>query len=104
MARERYGPFRLAILPIGAYEPRWFMREQHMNPTEAVQAHRELGARRSLAIHWGTFPLTDEALDQPPVDLAAARQAQRLSAQDFFVLPIGGTWWATSPPAADAKQ
>ena len=96
--------FDLALLAIGAYEPRWFMREQHMNPAEAVQAHQDLGARRSLGIHWGTFPLTDEALDQPPVDLAAARQAQRLSAQDFFVLPIGGTWWATSPPAADAKQ
>ncbi|GAB3775444.1 MBL fold metallo-hydrolase [Ramlibacter monticola] len=96
--------FDLALLAIGAYEPRWFMREQHMNPAEAVRAHQELGARRSLGIHWGTFTLTDEALDQPPVDLAAARQAQGLAAGDFFVLPIGGTWWAGTPPAAGAKQ
>lgn len=100
-ARERLAPaharegalFDLALLAIGAYEPRWFMREQHMNPADAVRAHQDLGARRSLGIHWGTFQLTDEALDQPPIDLAAARQAQGVAEQDFFVLPIGGTWW-----------
>ena len=109
--RERLAPqardgalFDLALLAIGAYEPRWFMREQHMNPAEAVQAHKALDARRSLGIHWGTFVLTDEALDQPPLDLAAARQAQGVAAQDFFLLPIGGTWWAGSAPGADAKQ
>jgi len=96
--------FDLALLAIGAYEPRWFMAPQHMNPAEAVQAHQDLAARRSLGIHWGTFALTDEALDQPPRDLAAARSREGLSGQDFFVLPIGGTWWGEASPAEVAKQ
>lgn len=97
--------FDIALLPVGAYEPRWFMKEQHMNPAEAVQARNDLAARHALGIHWGTFELTDEALDQPPRDLAAARQAQGLSGQDFFLLPIGGTWWPEGrPAAAGAKQ
>jgi N-acyl-phosphatidylethanolamine-hydrolysing phospholipase D len=91
--RERGGPFDLALLAIGAYEPRWFMREQHMNPAEAVQAHRDLGARESVGIHWGTFSLTDEALDQPPRDLAQAREAAGLPETGFGVLAIGQTRW-----------
>ena len=64
-ARERHGPFRLAVLPIGAYEPRWFMRDQHMNPEESVRAFRDCGAELALAHHHGTFHLTDEAIDAP---------------------------------------
>ena len=91
--RERTGPVDLALLAIGAYQPRWFMREQHMDPAEAVQAHRDLGAARSIGIHWGTFALTDESLDQPPRDLAAARQAAGLGESEFSVLAIGQTRW-----------
>lgn len=91
--RHHEGGFDLALLPVGAYEPRWFMQQQHINPAEAVQAHKDLGARRSLGIHWGTFALTDESLDQPPRDLAAARQAHGLGADDFFLLRIGETRW-----------
>jgi len=85
------GGFDLALLPVGAYEPRWFMQDQHVNPDESVRIHRDLGAKRSLGVHWGTFSLTDEALDQPPKDLAIARKAQGLADADFFTLAIGET-------------
>ena len=82
--RERLGPPDLALLPIGAYEPRWFMAPVHMNPAEAVDAHIALGARRSVGMHFGTFQLTDEAIDEPERALAAARQEKGLP-QDAFV-------------------
>ena len=68
---ERYGPFDLSMLPVGAYEPRWFMKTVHMNPPEALRAYAELTGRRAgelamLPIHWGTFRLTDEAMHEPP--------------------------------------
>ena len=87
----RFGGFDLSLLPIGAYEPRWFMREAHVNPDEAVQIHRDVRSRKSLAIHWGTFPLTDEPLDRPLADLAIARSRHRLAAEDFVTLRHGGT-------------
>ncbi|MHB8586146.1 MAG: MBL fold metallo-hydrolase [Thermoplasmatota archaeon] len=62
----------LAILPIGAYEPRWFMRSVHMQPEEAAQAYGDLGAKALMPMHWGTFRLTDEPLDEPPRRLADA--------------------------------
>jgi N-acyl-phosphatidylethanolamine-hydrolysing phospholipase D len=89
--RQRDGGFDIALLPIGAYEPRWFMTAQHVNPAEAVQIHRDLGARRSLGVHWGTFRLTDESLDEPPRALAQARQAQAVDDNAFFVLAVGQT-------------
>lgn len=83
--------FDLALIAVGAYEPRWFMKDQHVNPAEAVQIHKDLGARRSVGVHWGTFNLTDEPLDQPPRDLADARRAADLAEEDFFLLKIGET-------------
>ena len=71
--RRRCGAPDLAMIPIGAYEPRWFMAAAHMNPEEAVRVHRDVGARRSVAMHWGTFQLTDEGRDVPTKALAAAR-------------------------------
>jgi L-ascorbate metabolism protein UlaG (beta-lactamase superfamily) len=71
--RERFGSPRLAFLPIGAYEPRWFMSAVHMAPEEAVMAHGILGAATSVAIHHGTFQLTDEGLDTPKAQLLANR-------------------------------
>ncbi len=88
---RRLGAMDIAMIPIGAYEPRWFMRHQHVNPAEAVQIHRDLRARRSLGIHWGAFELTDEALDEPPRALRQALQAQAIDAQEFITLPLGGT-------------
>ena len=85
------GGFDLALIAVGAYEPRWFMKEQHLNPAESVQAHQDLKAKRSIGVHWGTFALTDEPLDQPPKDLAAAKRAAQVSDEDFFLLAIGQT-------------
>jgi L-ascorbate metabolism protein UlaG (beta-lactamase superfamily) len=91
-AKDQHGPFRLAILPIGAYEPRWFMRDQHMNPAEAVQAFRDCGAELALAHHHGTFQLTDEAIDAPPLALAQAMAAEGTPAERFRVLQPGQFW------------
>lgn len=85
------GGFDIALIAVGAYEPRWFMQAQHLNPADAVQVHKDLKAKRSVAVHWGTFELTDESLDQPPKDLAAARKDQGVGDEDFFVLSIGQT-------------
>jgi L-ascorbate metabolism protein UlaG (beta-lactamase superfamily) len=91
-ARERFGPFRLAILPVGAYEPRWFMRDQHMNPEEAVRAFLDCGAELALAHHFGTFQLTDEAIDAPRLALDAARAAAGIPLQRFRMLGPGEVW------------
>ena len=91
LAADKGGGFDLALIAVGAYEPRWFLAEQHVNPAEAVQIHKDLGAKRSVGVHWGTFELTDESLDQPPKDLAAARTAQGLKDEDFSVMAIGET-------------
>jgi L-ascorbate metabolism protein UlaG (beta-lactamase superfamily) len=89
--RRRYGAFDLAAMPIGSYEPRWFMGPVHVNPAEAVQIHRDLGAARSLGVHWGTFLLTDEPLDEPPRKLDEALAASGLSRDDFWVFRHGET-------------
>ncbi len=90
--RKRYGPLRLALLPIGAYEPRWFMRDQHMNPAEAVQAFRDCGAERALGHHYGTFQLTDEAIDAPLAALADALHDADVSTERFRTLRPGQVW------------
>ena len=88
---ERYGPFDVALLPIGAYEPRWFMRYLHMNPEEAVAAFRALNARMLVPIHWGTFKLTDEAMDEPPIRARAAWDAAGLPPSGYRQLAHGET-------------
>ncbi|MFO0669089.1 MAG: MBL fold metallo-hydrolase [Polyangiaceae bacterium] len=91
MIRERLGPPTVALLPIGAYRPRWFMRPQHIDPIEAVAAHRALGAARSVGIHWGTFDLADEGMDEPAEDLARASAAAGLAPGAFITLENGGS-------------
>jgi N-acyl-phosphatidylethanolamine-hydrolysing phospholipase D len=98
------GGFDVALMAIGAYEPRWFMRNQHLNPADAVQAHADLGAKRSLGVHWGTFHLADEPLDRPPAELAQARASAGLAPEDFFVLAIGETRRLPRRTAAGAGQ
>jgi L-ascorbate metabolism protein UlaG (beta-lactamase superfamily) len=85
----RLGPIDLALLPIGAYQPRWFMKDIHMNPAEAVQAHLDLAARRSIAMHFGTFQLTPEGIDQPVRDLANALQERGVPAERFSAMDVG---------------
>jgi N-acyl-phosphatidylethanolamine-hydrolysing phospholipase D len=88
---RRLGYVDLAAIPIGAYEPRWFMQIMHVNPEEAVKIHQDLHARHSVAMHWGTFILADEPLDEPPHRLAAARRAAGISPEIFFVMKHGET-------------
>lgn len=86
---DAHGPLRLAILPIGAYEPRWFMKDQHMNPSEAVQALADCGAQQALAHHHGTFQLTDEAIDAPATALGVALDEAKIPRERFVVLKPG---------------
>jgi L-ascorbate metabolism protein UlaG (beta-lactamase superfamily) len=80
---------RLAILPIGAYEPRWFMQDQHMNPSDAVKALADCGAQQALAHHHGTFQLTDEAIDAPAIALGVALDEAKIPRERFVALKPG---------------
>ena len=86
---EQHGPLRLAILPIGAYEPRWFMKDQHMNPSDAVKALADCGAQQALAHHHGTFQLTDEAIDAPVIALGEALDEAKIPRERFAALKPG---------------
>ena len=88
---RRLGPFDLSAIPIGAYEPRWFMRNHHINPEEALQVHLDVRSKKSVAIHWGTFILTDEPLDEPPRRLEKARRAHGRPEEEFLILEHGET-------------
>ena len=86
---HHYGSFDLAILPIGAYAPRWFMRAVHQNPAEAVRARQDLNASRAVASHWGTFRLTPEAMTEPPLRLAAALASVGDDPDSFWLMKHG---------------
>ena len=88
---RRFPGIDAALLPIGAYDPGWFMERQHMTPEQALQAFTDLGAATFLAMHWGTFKLTDEPLDEPPVRLEAERVRRALPAQRVRVPAVGET-------------
>ncbi|MFK4872216.1 MBL fold metallo-hydrolase [Novosphingobium sp. ZW T3_23] len=84
--RLRFGPVDVALLPIGAYEPRWFMAAQHTDPDDAIQIMLDLEARAAVGIHWGTFKLTDEAKDDPALRLAAGMQTRGLEVGTFLAM------------------
>lgn len=86
---KQYGPFDLALIPIGAYEPRWFMKSYHVNPEESVKIHRDIKSKYSVAMHWGTFILTDEPLDEPPKKLKQALEKYNISEASFEVYQHG---------------
>jgi len=87
-----------ALLPIGAYDPPWFMEAVHIDPEEALQAFEELQARTFLAMHWGTFKLSDEPLDEPPRRLEAERLRRGIAPERVRVLAIGETVEVRRPP------
>ena len=89
---ERLGPFDMALIPIGAYAPRWFMKTMHVDVPEALRVRSDLRARRAIGMHWGTFEhLTDEPLDEPPRELERQRAAAGLARDEFDVMMVGET-------------
>jgi L-ascorbate metabolism protein UlaG (beta-lactamase superfamily) len=88
---QRWGGFDLALIPIGAYEPRWFMKPAHMNPEEAVRAHRDVRSRQSIAMHFGTFQLTDEAIEEPIRALRESLACHGIEESRFCVPGFGET-------------
>jgi len=88
---RRLGPFDLGAIPIGAYMPRAMMRLSHLTPEEALQVFADIGARRLVAIHWGTFNLTDEPLSEPPVRTEAEARQLSLDPERIWVLQHGET-------------
>lgn len=92
--RARLGAPDLAVLPIGAYAPRWFMRAQHMGADEAVQAMLDCGAGHAVGVHWGTFRLTDESRLEPPGLLVRTLRERGLDPACFAALQAGETWEA----------
>ena len=87
--RQRFDRIDLALLPIGAYEPRWFMQQVHMNPAEAVQAHLDLDPAASIGMHFGTFRLTTEGIDDPLHALDAACRDRGVPRSRFRTLEFG---------------
>jgi L-ascorbate metabolism protein UlaG (beta-lactamase superfamily) len=88
---QRCPSIDVALLPIGAYEPRWFMSPVHMNPDEAVRTHLDVRARVSIGMHFGTFQLTDEGIDEPLRALERARESEGVTPTEFRVLDFGGS-------------
>ena len=103
-AVRRHGPVRLALLPVGAYAPRWFMAEQHMDPEEAVRAARDLAAGQAIGIHWGTFQLTDEGREEPRAALARALAAAGISSDRFPALSAGEMLVIDAPAGREAAS
>lgn len=87
--RKRLGAPDLSLIPIGAYKPRWFMKFYHLDPEEAVLAHLALESKKSIAMHFGTFQLTDEGIDEPVRDLRLAIEKHQLQSDEFIILDEG---------------
>jgi L-ascorbate metabolism protein UlaG (beta-lactamase superfamily) len=101
---RRFPGLDAALLPIGAYDPEWFMRSQHMTPGDAAQAFLDLGARRLVAMHWGTFKLTDEPLDEPPRLLRTEWERRKLPAEALYIPPIGESLELRGAAATRTRQ
>ena len=86
---EKFNTINLALISIGAYEPRWFMKDMHINPEEAVQIHLDIKSEHSIAVQWGTFQLTSEPIDEPPLKLKEALVKKNIPDDEFGLLQIG---------------
>jgi N-acyl-phosphatidylethanolamine-hydrolysing phospholipase D len=93
---ERFGPIDFGMIPIGAYSPRWFMKPMHMTPEEAVQVYEDTRCQRAVAMHWGTFRLTDEPLGEPPLRLAAELARKGIAPDRFVAGSVGESWFVCS--------
>ncbi|MGH0035020.1 MAG: MBL fold metallo-hydrolase [Myxococcota bacterium] len=100
---RRFGPIDVAMLPIGAYEPRWFMAYQHMDPAQAYQAFLDLGAHTMLPMHWGTFDLTDEPLDLPPRELAEVVDRRGGDGERVRIMAVGERWKVPDVPESASR-
>jgi N-acyl-phosphatidylethanolamine-hydrolysing phospholipase D len=88
---ERFGPIRVSLIPIGAYMPRWFMKPFHVDPPEAIRIHQDTNSQQSIASHWGTFKLSDEPMEEPPLYLEEALKEAGLDKKDFLIMRFGET-------------
>jgi L-ascorbate metabolism protein UlaG (beta-lactamase superfamily) len=88
----KHGDFRLALLPIGSYDPRWYLQYHHINPDEAVLAHKDLGEPLTIGVHYDTFQMGDEAYKQPLKELTAAREKYQIQPDQFRALKVGEVW------------
>lgn len=92
-ARKKHKNFRLALIPIGAFEPRWFMKDNHMNPQDAVLSFKDLGTENALGIHYATFPLADESYEDPGQQIDVLRKTHDISADKFRLIDVGQNWF-----------
>ena len=89
--QKKFGYMDLSLLPIGAYAPRWFMKDYHCNIQESIQIHKDVQSKKSVAMHWGTFQLTDEPMDEPPKLLKSLSSENNLSSEEFIAMQHGET-------------
>jgi N-acyl-phosphatidylethanolamine-hydrolysing phospholipase D len=87
----KYGGFDFAQIPVGCYEPRWFMKTQHVNEEEAVQVHKDIGSKLTMGVHWGTFRLCDDPIDAPLDNLPKAREKLGVKPEEFVLFGLGET-------------
>ncbi len=89
---EKFSEMRLSLIPIGAYKPRWFMSGVHVDPDDAVRIHQDVRSKQSIGIHWGTFKLTDEGMDDPAKDLFTALADAKVDPAEFIAIAEGSSW------------
>ena len=87
--QKKFGHMDLSLIPIGAYAPRWFMKDHHCNVEEAIQIHKDLKSKKSIAMHWGTFQLTDEPMDEPIKLLKKLTVKENFTSDEFVTMTHG---------------